>query len=245
MGRSLARTALFTGAIAGVVVLYLGMVGMIERLDDLTIIGRIGMDSILIFLPAAVGGWVVTRPRVVAGERRTATPAAAAATGAMEGLVAGGMVELGLAVVAILGIETVRQVFSAVSPALIEIMRFHMEPVPAAIVMIAGATFVGAGGRRLAGAPQRDPHPDRRGTCRDRRGGPPGARDRAGLRPDEHRARLAVLEDHERPDLDRRRGRVRADGRGGALPGRPAVADDPAPVALPVTPGRARPPAWG
>jgi branched-chain amino acid transport system permease protein len=154
MDRSIARTAVFTGAIAGIVVIYLALVGMIERLDDLPIIGRVGMDTILIFLPAAVGGWVVTRPRVVGGERRTTTPGAAAVTGMAEGLVAGVVVELALGLVSVLGIETVRQVFSAVSPALIEIMRFHMAPVPAAVVMIAGTTFVGLAGGVLRVLPK-------------------------------------------------------------------------------------------
>jgi branched-chain amino acid transport system permease protein len=154
MDRTVARTALFTGAIAGIVVIYLALVGMIERLDDLPIIGAVGMDTILIFLPAAVGGWVVTRPRVVAGERRTATPGAAAAVGVTEGVVAGVVVELALGLVSVLGIETVRQVFSAVSPALIEIMRFHMAPAPAAVAMIAGTAFVGLAGGVLRVLPK-------------------------------------------------------------------------------------------
>ncbi|MGZ5292550.1 MAG: branched-chain amino acid ABC transporter permease [Actinomycetota bacterium] len=154
MGGPLLRSALRAGAIGGIVVIYLAVVGMIERLDGLVIIGNVGMDTILILLPAAVVGWVVARPRVVGGERRVASPAGAAAGGATAGLAAGVVVELGLLVVSVLGIETVRQVFIAVSPTLIEIMRFHMEPVPAAIVMIVSSTAVGALGGALRVLPK-------------------------------------------------------------------------------------------
>ncbi|MGZ5327778.1 MAG: branched-chain amino acid ABC transporter permease [Actinomycetota bacterium] len=154
MGGPLLRSALRAGAIGGIVVIYLAVVGMIERLDGLVIIGNVGMDTILILLPAAVVGWVVARPRVVAGERRVASPAGAAAGGATAGLAAGVVVELGLLLVSVLGIETVRQVFIAVSPTLIEIMRFHMEPVPAAIVMIVSSTAVGALGGALRVLPK-------------------------------------------------------------------------------------------
>ncbi len=154
MARLLIRTAAWTGAIAGLVIVYLAMVGMIERLDTLPIIGTVGMDTILIFVPAAVGGWVVTRPRVVAGERRTATPGAGVALGAAEGLAAGAVVELGVVLVSAMGIETVRQVFSAVSPSLIEILRFHMASVPAALVLLVATTVVGALGGLLSALPR-------------------------------------------------------------------------------------------
>jgi branched-chain amino acid transport system permease protein len=154
MGRAALRSTLGAGAIAGIVVLYLAMVGMIERLDNLTIIGNVRMSTILIFLPAAVVGWVASRPRVVAGERRVASPRSAAATGGIAGLATGSVVELGLVTVSVLGVDTVRQVFIAVSPTLIEIMRFHMEPVPAAIVMVVGTTAAAALGGLLRVLPK-------------------------------------------------------------------------------------------
>jgi branched-chain amino acid transport system permease protein len=154
MGGPLLRSALRAGAIGGIVVIYLAVVGMIERLDGLVIIGNVGMDTILIFLPAAVVGWVVARPRVVAGERRVASAGGAAAGGAVAGLAAGVVVELGLLLVSVLGIETVRQVFIAVSPTLVEIMRFHLDPIPAAIVMIVASTAVGALGGALRVLPR-------------------------------------------------------------------------------------------
>jgi branched-chain amino acid transport system permease protein len=144
MDRAIVRTALRTGAVMGGAVVFLGLVGMIERLETLPIIGDLSMDTILIFLPAAVGGWIVARPRVVAGERRTASSGLAAAAGGTQGVIAGAMVELFLVIVAVLGIERVRQVFIAVSPELIAVLRFHMAPVPAAFVMLGGSILVGA-----------------------------------------------------------------------------------------------------
>ena len=64
------------GLVAGISVCFLALVGMIERLVDLVIVGNVTMGTLLIFLPPLVGGWVVTRPRVVAGERRTTPPSA-------------------------------------------------------------------------------------------------------------------------------------------------------------------------
>jgi branched-chain amino acid transport system permease protein len=143
MDRTIVRTAVRTGAVMGGVVVFLALVGMIERLETLPIIGNVNMDAILIFLPAAVGGWVVARPRVVAGERRTASTGLAGAIGATQGVVAGVMVELFLVIVSVLGIERVRQVFIAVSPELVAILRFHMGPVAGALVMLGGSLLMG------------------------------------------------------------------------------------------------------
>ena len=58
------------------------LVGIIERLADLAIVGGfLTMDQFLIFLPAALAGWVAMRPRVIAGERRTLDTTTAVAEG--------------------------------------------------------------------------------------------------------------------------------------------------------------------
>ena len=51
------RGAVRAGAVAGITVWYLALVGIIERLADLAIIGGfLTMDQLLIFLPAALAG---------------------------------------------------------------------------------------------------------------------------------------------------------------------------------------------
>ena len=56
--------------VAGITVWYLALVGMMERLTTLIVVGTDSMVAVLIVLPPAVGGWLVSRPRIVAGERR-------------------------------------------------------------------------------------------------------------------------------------------------------------------------------
>ncbi len=123
------RSAVRVGIIAGITVWYLALVGMMERLTTLIVVGRISMVAVLIFLPPAVGGWVVSRPRVVAGERRETSMRSAVSLGAATGLAGGILVSAGYALVNILGVETVRQVFISVTPALMELLHFHMGPV--------------------------------------------------------------------------------------------------------------------
>ena len=111
------RSAVRVGIVAGITVWYLALVGMMERLTTLIIVGRISMVAVLIFLPPAVGGWVVSRPRVVAGERRETSMRSAVSLGVAAGLAGGILVSAGYALVNILGVETVRQVFiSLISP---------------------------------------------------------------------------------------------------------------------------------
>jgi branched-chain amino acid transport system permease protein len=139
------RTAVRAGAIAGIAICFLALVGLVERLAELPIVGTtVSMDDILLFLPAAVASWVVARPQVVAGEQRSPDAGTAALGGTVTGLVGAAVVTIALAIVNWLGVETVRRVFIAVSPELMSIMRFGHSAVVGAAIMIVGSGLVGA-----------------------------------------------------------------------------------------------------
>ena len=123
------KLAVRVGAIAGLVVWFLALVGMIERLSDLSIIGTgLTMDQLLIFLPSALAGWVAVRPQVVAGEIRTLTTGSALAVGAAAGLATGAVVAAGLGLVNLIGVETVRTVFISLSPTTMDQLYLGLEP---------------------------------------------------------------------------------------------------------------------
>ena len=74
MNTAVMKGAVRAGLVAGIAVWFLALVGIIERLADLSIIGgSLTMDQILIFLPAALAGWVAVRPRVISGGLADAT----------------------------------------------------------------------------------------------------------------------------------------------------------------------------
>jgi branched-chain amino acid transport system permease protein len=140
------RTAVRAGAIAGIAVCFLALVGMVERLADLPIVGTtISMDEILLFLPIAVASWVAARPRVIAGVEHSPDTTTAVAGGVVTGIAGGAVVTAALAIVSWLGVDTVRRVFIAVSPELMSIMRFDQSAVVGAAIMLVGSALVGAG----------------------------------------------------------------------------------------------------
>jgi branched-chain amino acid transport system permease protein len=145
-GGVLGRSAVRTGLIAGVTVCYLALVGIVERLYTLVVVGTITMSSVLILLPAAVGGWIATRPRVIGGERRTAAPRSAISMGALTGLVDGLLVAAAVGLVNVIGVSTVRQVFISVSPVLMQIMRFHDGPVLGTVLLVVASVAAGTAG---------------------------------------------------------------------------------------------------
>ncbi len=145
MGSPVVKGALRAGAIAGIAVWYLALVGMLGRLADLPIIGTsLTMDQLLIFLPAALAGWFAVRPRVVAGEIRTPSSKAAVAAGAATGLAAGIVVGLGLGAVNMIGVETVRTVFPSVSPELMNELYLGYAPVVGTVILVIGMTGLAA-----------------------------------------------------------------------------------------------------
>jgi branched-chain amino acid transport system permease protein len=151
----LLRGSTRVGLVAGASVCFLALVGIIERLVDLVLVGNITMSTLMIFLPPLMGGWVATRPRVVAGERRTAPPPLAVSAGGIQGLVTGLVVTVFVVVIEFVGVATVRQVFVSVSPELMAILRFHRGPILGTIVLVLGSALAGAFGAGVRVLPAR------------------------------------------------------------------------------------------
>jgi branched-chain amino acid transport system permease protein len=136
MSRRAAERAIRAGLLGGVGILYFALVGMIERLDDLAIAGAlITLDWLLILGPPLVAAYVLVRPRIEAGERRTVGWREAASSGAVVGVTSGALVAAGVGLVEWIGVDTVRSVFRSVSPALIEILTLHRATAPGLLLL--------------------------------------------------------------------------------------------------------------
>src|SRR3712207_5104051 len=82
---TIVRAGLITGAIA----LYITLAGFLERFEDLNIVGeQLTFSRVVLVLPPLIAGYLLSRPRVIAGERREATLAVAIVSGAAGGLIA-------------------------------------------------------------------------------------------------------------------------------------------------------------
>jgi branched-chain amino acid transport system permease protein len=131
------------GLLGGVGVIYFALVGMIERLDTLAIVGSITLAWVLIVGPPLIAAYVLARPRVVGGELRSPGPSDALGSAATVGVVAWGLVAAGVGLVEWIGIDTVRSVFRSVSPAMIDILTLH-HPVWPGILLLAPVVIAGA-----------------------------------------------------------------------------------------------------
>ncbi|MEX2406860.1 MAG: hypothetical protein WD834_05935, partial [Actinomycetota bacterium] len=149
MGAVPIRALVGGGLIGAVVSVYLALVGLLGRFADLNLIGeQVTLGRILLAVPPFVVGYIVTRPRVVAGERRVATPAQGALVGAAAGLVAAGGFGAAIAFAEWFDVDRVRQVFIATSPALMEFVTFEQGLVEGILILIGLGVFAGA----IAGA---------------------------------------------------------------------------------------------
>ncbi|HYF11493.1 MAG TPA: hypothetical protein VEC09_04260, partial [Actinomycetota bacterium] len=123
--RTIVRAGLITGAIA----LYIALVGLLERFEDLNIVGeQLTFSRVVLVLPPVLAGFLLARPRVIAGERREATPGAAVLAGGAGGLIAMAVLGVALWWLDTFGVERVRPIFVTASPALIEFLTFAEDP---------------------------------------------------------------------------------------------------------------------
>jgi branched-chain amino acid transport system permease protein len=150
------RSAIAAGLLGFVGSLYLALVGLTERFADLELIGeQITLGRLLIVLPPLITGFVVSRPRVVAGERRVASLGQASAAGAFAGGVAGAVFGAAVAFAEWFGVDRIREVFITVSPTLIEFLTFEQGvAVGFVILTVLGLVAGGVGGALKAASPR-------------------------------------------------------------------------------------------
>ena len=148
------------GAAAGVVTIFLALVGLIGNFTDVYLIGdQITFAGLMLVLPAFIAGLVAAAPRVEGGERHEMRLSEAMTAAAVAGAAAG--VTFGLAVVLAdwIGVERIRTVFLNVTPQLMEFVTFGQATGVGAvlIVVISAAAGVFGGALRAAPPPVRRP----------------------------------------------------------------------------------------
>jgi branched-chain amino acid transport system permease protein len=148
------RSIVGGGLIAAAVFVYLALVGLLERFADLNLVGeQITLGRVLLVLPPFVAGYVATRPRVVAGERRVPTAREGAVAGAAVGLVASGAFGAAVAFADWFDVNRIRQVFIAASPGLIEFVTFDRGLAGGLIVLVVLGIVAGLAGGMIRSAP--------------------------------------------------------------------------------------------
>jgi branched-chain amino acid transport system permease protein len=141
------RRAVNAGLVGGVAVVYLCLAGMIEKFDTRNLIGSfLTLGNLLLALPPLLAGYLATRPRTVAGQLERPAPRAVVSAGLISGLLTGGVLAAGVALVEVLPEGAVRRIFIQVSPELLSILTFGQSvPVGMALLLVFGAVLGGLG----------------------------------------------------------------------------------------------------
>ncbi|HEV2918216.1 MAG TPA: hypothetical protein VG673_03085, partial [Actinomycetota bacterium] len=152
-GSELNARAVRAGLIGGVALIYLALIGMIQKFDSRNLIGDfLTLGNLLMALPPLLTGYLATRPRLVGGQRETVGPRPALTAGLVSGAVVGGLTAAGVALVESLPEGAVRRIFIQVSPELLSILTFGRGvPLGLVLLVVYGAVLglLGAGFRLL------------------------------------------------------------------------------------------------
>jgi branched-chain amino acid transport system permease protein len=145
--------AVRTGLIGGVALVYLALIGMIQKFDSRNLIGDfLTLGNLLMALPPLLTGYLATRPRLAGGQREAVAPRPALTLGLASGAIVGGLTAAGVALVEILPEGAVRRIFIQVSPELLSILTFGRGvPLGLVLLVLYGAVLglLGAGYRLL------------------------------------------------------------------------------------------------
>jgi branched-chain amino acid transport system permease protein len=152
-GSGLTSRAVRAGLIGGVALVYLALIGMIQKFDSRNLIGDfLTLGNLLMALPPLLTGFLAIRPRLVRGQRETVGRRPALTAGLVSGAVVGGVSAAGVALVEILPEGAVRRIFIQVSPELLSILTFGRGvPLGLVLLLVYGAVLglLGAGFRLL------------------------------------------------------------------------------------------------
>jgi branched-chain amino acid transport system permease protein len=146
LDRATFRRALTAGLTAGVAMLYLFAVGLVEAFIEREVVtGYLTLGRLMLFAPPLlVGYWIGGK---VTGSSRQVV------SGLVAGLAAGLLFAAGFLVASALS-PGIREVLLRITPALLSFVSFGLDPVPGAAVNVAVATglgLIGAGSRVLPG----------------------------------------------------------------------------------------------
>jgi branched-chain amino acid transport system permease protein len=142
------------GAAAGVVTIFLALVGLIGGFTDVYLIGdQITFAGLMLVLPAFVAGLAAAAPRVEAGERHEMRLFEAIAAAAVAGAAAGATFGIAVILANVIGEERIRSVFLNVSSQLLEFVTFGQTTVVGAVIIVAISAVAGVLGGALRAAP--------------------------------------------------------------------------------------------
>jgi branched-chain amino acid transport system permease protein len=142
------------GAAAGVVTIFLALVGLIGGFTDVYLIGdQITFAGLMLVLPAFVAGLAAAAPRVEAGERHEMRLSEAIVAAAVAGAAAGATFGIAVILANVIGEERIRAVFLNVSSQLVEFVTFGQTTVVGAVIIVAISTAAGVLGGALRAAP--------------------------------------------------------------------------------------------
>jgi hypothetical protein len=144
------------GVMGGIVTVFLSLVGLIGRFVELNLVGaQVTFAWLMLVTVPVVLGYVVTRPRVEAGQLRMMAPRTALASGALAGAVAGATVGLVVLLATAIGIGRIRAVFLNVTEALVDFLTFGRPTAVAVLLLTLLFAAAGLAGATLRIAPSR------------------------------------------------------------------------------------------
>src|SRR5262245_46378713 len=130
--RSLVRGSLIGGAGA----IFIALVGLYTKFATLALVGeQITLGRVMIVAPALVAAYAVTRPRIVAGERRVVPLGTGVAAGALTGLGTGIVFAAAVWFGDWFGVDRIREVFVSVTDELVAFLTFD-KGVPAGLLIL-------------------------------------------------------------------------------------------------------------
>src|SRR5437870_12091302 len=100
MRSAIMRRVVRAGLLAGMAIVYLALVGMVQKFDAINIVeDKLTLGRLLILLPPLIAGFFVAVPRVRGGEIDRFSRREAIGAGALAGVIAGTVTALGIALV--------------------------------------------------------------------------------------------------------------------------------------------------
>jgi len=155
-GSKLVRRAVRAGLIGGVAVIYLALVGMVEKFEVRHLIGdSLNLGKLMLALPPLLAGYLATRPRVLGGQLVRPARGPAVTAGLISGTLAGGLAALAVAFVHLFPDGAVRNIFIAVSPDLLSLMTFGQSLLVGALLLVVGGAVLGTLGGAYQALPER------------------------------------------------------------------------------------------
>ena len=113
------------GLLGGVGAIYISLVGLYTKFADLELVGeQITLGRVLLAAPAIIAAYAVTRPSVVAGERRPVPFRTGLSAGVWTGFGTGVVFAAMVAFIDRFGVERIHEVFVSVTQELIDFLTF-------------------------------------------------------------------------------------------------------------------------